>query len=148
LSSVAILALFTTNETLNLDLLKLLLYVGFFCVIFTFYGIPLHIIRDLYYTFRSFVTRLADMVQYRRATYNMNERYPDATEAELTQTDRTCIICREDMDAGKRVCFYLSPPMILGKKSNFRTSCPAATSSISTAFDRGWRGSRRARHAA
>ena len=30
----------------------------------------------------------------RQLTANMNERFPDATEAELEQCDHTCIICR------------------------------------------------------
>jgi hypothetical protein len=57
------------------DFAKLLLYLVFIYAILQTYGMPLHIIRDLYFTFRSFATRLADVVQYRRATYNMNERY-------------------------------------------------------------------------
>ncbi|KAJ3120176.1 E3 ubiquitin-protein ligase hrd1 [Physocladia obscura] len=62
-----------------------------------FYGFPLHILRDLYMVMRSFVQRCRDLVQYHRATRNMNQRYPDATEAELAATDRVCIICREEM---------------------------------------------------
>jgi len=85
------------------DFVKLVLYLMFTYVIVKHYGLPLHIIRDLYFTLRSFATRLVEMIQYRRATYNMNERYPDATEAELAATDRTCIICREDMEVGKKV---------------------------------------------
>ena len=61
-------------------MVKLLLYMGFIYVILKTYGLPLHIIRDLYFTFRSFATRLADMIQYRRATYNMNERYVSERE--------------------------------------------------------------------
>ncbi len=50
-------------------------------------------------TVRSFTQRCRDLVQYRRATSNMNERYPNATAEELNATDRVCIICREEMDA-------------------------------------------------
>ena len=48
--------------------------MGFIGVVIRTYGLPLHIIREVYTTFRSFAMRLADMVQYRRATHNMNER--------------------------------------------------------------------------
>lgn len=70
----------------------------FFTVIITFYGLPLNIIRDVYITARSFVTRLRALHRYKTATKNMDQRYPNATEEEMmTMTDRTCIICREEM---------------------------------------------------
>lgn len=80
------------------DFLKLSTYLVFFIVIMTFYGIPLNIVRDVYITGRSFVSRLRAMHRYQTATRNMDQRYPNATEAELhAMTDRTCIICREEM---------------------------------------------------
>ncbi|GJM99962.1 hypothetical protein PR202_ga17108 [Eleusine coracana subsp. coracana] len=48
------------------------------------YGVPLHLIRELYETFRNFRIRIADYVRYRKITSNMNERFPDATADELT----------------------------------------------------------------
>jgi len=70
----------------------------FFTLIITFYGLPLNIVRDVYITARSFVTRLRALQRYQTATRNMDQRYPDATEEEMTaMSDRTCIICREEM---------------------------------------------------
>jgi hypothetical protein len=78
----------------------LIVYLIFFAIILVFYGIALHIIRDLYVTLRSFLQKCGDLVRYRRATRNMNERYPSATNEELERlSDRTCIICREEMIA-------------------------------------------------
>ncbi|KIJ67589.1 hypothetical protein HYDPIDRAFT_84249 [Hydnomerulius pinastri MD-312] len=80
------------------DFLKLMTYLIFFLLIVAFYGLPLNIIRDVYLTGRSFITRLRALIRYRAATRNMDERYPDATEQEMSaMTDRTCIICREEM---------------------------------------------------
>lgn len=80
------------------DFLKLTSYLIFFTIIITFYGLPLNLIRDVYITARSFITRLRALHRYRTATHNMDQRYPNATEAELAEaSDRTCIICREDM---------------------------------------------------
>ncbi|KAG2128617.1 uncharacterized protein EDB93DRAFT_1184267 [Suillus bovinus] len=80
------------------DFLKLTTYLLFFLLIVAFYGLPLNIIRDVYLTGRSFVTRLRALVRYRAATRNMDERYPDASEEEMSaMSDRTCIICREEM---------------------------------------------------
>lgn len=78
--------------------MKLVTYLIFFMVVFAFYGIPLHIIRDVYITARSFYMRFRDLMRYRTATRNMDERYPNATVEELNNmSDRTCIICREEM---------------------------------------------------
>lgn len=44
---------------------------------------PLHLIRELYETFRNFKLRIADYLRYRKITSNMNDRFPDATPEEL-----------------------------------------------------------------
>ncbi|KAH9485281.1 ERAD-associated E3 ubiquitin-protein ligase HRD1 [Psilocybe cubensis] len=83
------------------DFLKLTTYLVFFIIIITFYGLPLNIIRDVYITARSFITRLRALHRYQTATRNMDQRYPNATEEELiAMSDRTCIICREEMVNG------------------------------------------------
>ncbi|KAI0225145.1 hypothetical protein L0F63_004291 [Massospora cicadina] len=80
------------------DFMKLVIYLIFFVVVVKFYSVPLHIIRDIYVTLRSFLHKCRDLVRYRQATRNMNERYPDATMEELAaMSDPTCIICREEM---------------------------------------------------
>ncbi|CAK7269519.1 E3 ubiquitin-protein ligase hrd1 [Sporothrix epigloea] len=77
------------------DFTKLCIYAVFFFVLLRFYGLPLHIIRDLFMTARSFIKRLGAMIKYRQAIKDMN-RYSDATEEDLAR-ENTCIICREDM---------------------------------------------------
>ncbi|KAF8891697.1 hypothetical protein BD779DRAFT_1512509 [Infundibulicybe gibba] len=80
------------------DFTKLSTYLVFFTIIITFYGLPLNIIRDVYITARSFISRLRALHRYRTATRNMDERYPNATPEEMaSMSDRTCIICREEM---------------------------------------------------
>jgi E3 ubiquitin-protein ligase synoviolin len=78
------------------DFIKSVVYLGFFMILMTFYGIPIHIMRDLFMTIRSFFKRVHDFVQYRNATRDMNIRYPDATAEEL-ERENTCIVCREEM---------------------------------------------------
>jgi len=85
---------------LIVDFLKLLAYFVFFALVVHFYGIPLHIVRDLYFTLRSFIQRIRDLMRYRRATANMDTRYPDATVEDIAAGDGVCIICREEMVAG------------------------------------------------
>lgn len=57
---------------------------------------PIHIIRDVALTIRSFHKRILDFIRYRQATRDMNTRYPDATPDDIKPED-CCIICREDM---------------------------------------------------
>ncbi|KAK6601283.1 hypothetical protein H4I96_06624 [Botrytis cinerea] len=78
------------------DFMKLSIYSSFFFILFTFYGLPIHIMRDLFVTARSFVKRLTAFLRYRRATHDMNSRYEDATVEDIQRED-TCIICREEM---------------------------------------------------
>ncbi|TAQ85179.1 hypothetical protein B7494_g6513 [Chlorociboria aeruginascens] len=78
------------------DFVKLAIYSTFFFILLTFYGLPIHILRDLFITARSFVKRLTAFLRYRRATHDMNERYEDATVEDISRED-TCIICREEM---------------------------------------------------
>ncbi|GAB1203522.1 hypothetical protein APSETT445_002157 [Aspergillus pseudonomiae] len=78
------------------DFLKLTVYLSFFAILFTFYGLPIHILRDVVVTIRSFGRRIMDFLRYRNATRDMNERYPDATAEEIAR-EEVCIICREEM---------------------------------------------------
>ena len=90
------------------DLFHMVVYLIFFCLICAYYGLPLHIMRDLYMTCRSFKSRVRDLVRYRRITRNMNTLFPDATEEELARTDAVCIICRETMTSAKKLrCGHL-----------------------------------------
>ncbi|KAL2268541.1 hypothetical protein VTJ83DRAFT_3387 [Remersonia thermophila] len=77
------------------DFVKLSIYTAFFSILVTFYGLPIHIMRDWFMTTRSFLKRLHALVRYRQALKHMSQ-YPDATAEDLGRED-TCIICREEM---------------------------------------------------
>ena len=81
---------------LTTDFLKLVIYLSFFFILLIFYGLPIHIMRDVFLTCRSFFKRIADFLRFRTATRDMDERYPDATAEEVARED-VCIICREEM---------------------------------------------------
>ena len=57
------------------------------------YGLPLHLVRELYETFRNFKSRVSDFIRYRKITSNMNERFPDATPEELSRSILATTIC-------------------------------------------------------
>ncbi|KAK4351074.1 hypothetical protein RND71_030387 [Anisodus tanguticus] len=107
------------------DLLHLSLYLCFFMVIFMNYGVPLHLIRELYETFRNFKIRVADYIRYRKITSNMNDRFPDATPEELNASDATCIICREEMTTAKKlICGHLFHVHCLRSWLERQHTCP------------------------
>ncbi|XP_010503775.1 PREDICTED: ERAD-associated E3 ubiquitin-protein ligase HRD1A isoform X1 [Camelina sativa] len=107
------------------DLLHLSMYICFFFVIFMNYGVPLHLLRELYETFRNFQIRVSDYLRYRKITSNMNDRFPDATPEELVASDATCIICREEMtNAKKLICGHLFHVHCLRSWLERQQTCP------------------------
>eukprot|EP01018_Ginkgo_biloba_P014401 Gb_05778 [translate_table: standard] len=124
-------AVFTFYLELVRDLLHLSLYLFFFLVIFINYGLPLHLIRELYETFRNFKSRVADFIRYRKITSNMNDRFPDATAEELGISDATCIICREEMIAAKKLpCGHLFHVHCLRSWLERQQTCPTCRSPV------------------
>lgn len=77
--------------------LKLIVYLCFFFILVNFYTLPLHIIIDLRMTFHKFLESLHNLIQARKATTDLDRRFPNPTAEELASVDSTCIICRETM---------------------------------------------------
>ncbi|KAH7681101.1 E3 ubiquitin-protein ligase synoviolin protein [Dioscorea alata] len=124
-------AVYTFYLELVRDLLHLSMYIIFFFVIFVNYGVPLHLIRELYETFRNFRIRVADYIRYRKLTSNMNERFPDATPAEINASDATCIICREEMITAKKLlCGHLFHVHCLRSWLERQHTCPTCRSLV------------------
>ncbi|KAF0904307.1 hypothetical protein E2562_033276 [Oryza meyeriana var. granulata] len=124
-------AVYTFYLELISDLVHLSLYMLFFIAIFLNYGVPLHLIRELYETFRNFRIRIADFVRYRKITSNMNERFPDATADELNASDATCIICREEMTTAKKLlCGHLFHVHCLRSWLERQHTCPTCRAPI------------------
>ncbi|CAL4927592.1 unnamed protein product [Urochloa decumbens] len=124
-------AVYTFYLELISDLVHLSLYMLFFIAIFLNYGVPLHLIRELYETFRNFRIRIADYVRYRKITSNMNERFPDASAEELNASDATCIICREEMTTAKKLlCGHLFHVHCLRSWLERQHTCPTCRAPI------------------
>jgi hypothetical protein len=118
------------NELLS-DMCQLTVYVAFFAYVQFFYTFPLHIMRDLYVTFTKFQKRCVDFMRYRRVVATMNELFADATEEELAEGDRTCIICREEMRAAKKLnCGHMFHVRCLQSWLKRQLSCPTCRSAV------------------
>ncbi|KAL7550320.1 hypothetical protein ACHAWF_013576 [Thalassiosira exigua] len=78
---------------------KFLFYVVFFAIVFTYYGMPINIFREVYVSFQQLRRRLVAFNTYRRLTHDMDRRFePIRDEEELDRLGHTCIICRDAMD--------------------------------------------------
>jgi E3 ubiquitin-protein ligase synoviolin len=118
------------NELLS-DLCQLTVYVAFFLYVQFFYTFPLHIIRDVYITFTKFQRRFVEFLRYRRVVATMDEDFLNASEEELAQGDRTCIICREEMTAAKKLtCGHMFHYRCLRSWLKRQLSCPTCRSSV------------------
>ena len=126
---------------LTLDLLHLITYSAFFAAVFSTYGIPIHLVRDLYWTFRNFHVRVRDFLRYRRVTADMERRFPNATSEDLARADHTCIICREDMPEGshskKLDCNHVFHMKCLRSWLERQQNCPVCRSPVVADRDRG-----------
>lgn len=118
------------------EVVRFLSYVVFFSIIFTYYGMPLHIVRDLWMSYVNLKRRLVIFNKYRHLTANMNERFPDATSEELIGCEHTCIICRDLMEAGpgakKLPCSHIFHLDCLRLWLQQQQSCPTCRADIPT----------------
>ena len=78
-----------------------LFYLLFFAIVFTYYGAPINICREVYISYQTLRRSLTSFATYCRLTNNMNERFPAVTsDEEIEESGRICIICRDRMEAG------------------------------------------------
>lgn len=119
---------------LTRDLVHLITYSAFFFVVFSTYGIPIHLIRDIYWTFRNFQTRVRDFLRYRQIAANMENRFPDASEEDLERSDHMCIVCREEMSSSMRAkrlpCNHVFHLDCLKSWLERQQNCPICRSAI------------------
>lgn len=113
------------------DLCQLTVYVLFFVYIQIHYTFPFHILRELYVTFSRFQRRCSDFWRYRRVVATMNDLFAEATEEELDQGDRTCIICREEMQSAKKLeCGHIFHARCLQSWLKRQLTCPTCRATI------------------
>ena len=80
-------------------------------------------IRELYHTLSNFIIKIRDLAQYMIAVQNLKTKYPSATTTELEQTDKVCIICREEMAVTEGEQVQRMTPKKLGCGHIFHFKC-------------------------
>ena len=81
------------------DLLHLTGYAAFFAAVAARHGVPLHLLRDVWWTARSLRDRARSFLAYRAASAGLEARLVDADAADLARCGGVCIVCREEMGA-------------------------------------------------
>ena len=94
--------LYVMLSDLVCDALKFVVYVFFFSLVFVYYGLPLHIVREVWVAFYNFQKKLTSFIKYIQLTRNLEQRFDDATDEEIAAAG-DCLICREAMEKGKKL---------------------------------------------
>jgi len=81
------------------DLLHLTGYAAFFAAVAAGHGLPLHLLRDVWWTARSLRDRARSFLAYRAASAGLEARLADADAEDLARCGGVCIVCREEMGA-------------------------------------------------
>eukprot|EP01038_Epipyxis_sp_PR26KG_P013099 gene13099-17557_t len=112
------------------ETIKFVTYIAFFGLIFKFYGVPIHIMRDVWSVYWSFYSKLISFVKYLKLSSNLDSRFPDATEEEIA-TGGNCLVCREEMNAGKKLpCGHIFHLDCLRMWLQHQQSCPLCRADI------------------
>lgn len=106
------------------DGLKCIIYVFFFFLVMSYYGLPIHIIREVWMAFHQFQKKVSSLIKYLKLTSNLESRFANASHEEIAAAG-DCLICREAMDAGKKLpCSHVFHLDCLRMWLQHQQSCP------------------------
>jgi E3 ubiquitin-protein ligase synoviolin len=111
-----------------------LFYVTFFAIVLTYYGLPINLFREVYLSFQKLRQRLLAFANYRRLMASMDRFESVASEEELEEAGRVCIICRDEMtlQGSKRLpgCGHVFHKSCLREWLVQQQSCPTCRGDI------------------
>ena len=116
------------------DILQCATYIIFFFVIYTYYGLPINLLREMFVTVRNLYRTTHNFMNYRRLAANLDEQFRNATEEEVEQ-DPTCSICYDELysgDAKKLGCSHMFHRHCLRQWLERQTTCPYCRQNIDT----------------
>lgn len=123
-SGLASKGLYVMITDLICDALRFVTYLYFFALVFVYYGLPIHIIREVGQSFWELQKNANSFIRYLRLTHNLDSRLPDATPEELG-SDEVCMICYEGMTAGKKLpCGHIFHLECIRMWFQTRQNCP------------------------
>ena len=131
------------------DALRFITYSFFFCLVFVYYGLPIHIVREVWMSFLAFQSKLASFIKYLQLNHNLDQRFDDATAEELASAG-ICLICFEPMSTGKKLpppCGHVFHLNCLRGWFQYRQDCPTCRRDIPMTTSRSTRANAAAAHA-
>lgn len=106
------------------EVVKVITYIAFFALICMHYGLPFHLIRDVYAAYFSFQRKLTSFIKYWQLVKNLDSRFPYASPEELENAG-DCLVCRERMERGKKLpCGHVFHLDCLKSWLQHQQSCP------------------------
>ncbi|KNC51041.1 E3 ubiquitin-protein ligase synoviolin-A [Thecamonas trahens ATCC 50062] len=100
-------------------------YITFFCVVLHYYSLPIHMLPELFSSWRAFQNKVVEFVNYRRVIGDLAERFEAVTAADLDGEDAMCTVCRVDVDEGHRLpCGHVFHYDCLRSWMERRQQCP------------------------
>ena len=80
---------------------RLLFYIVFFLAVYSTYGLPVHILREVYTAYKRLRDQLQVFRKYHRLVRDIDRSFrPVRNEKELEEAGKTCIVCRDRMEVG------------------------------------------------
>lgn len=112
------------------DAFRVVTYVMFFCLIYSYYGLPLHILREVWVSFVMFQRRLVSFIKYLKLIQNLETKFVSATPEEIADAG-DCLVCRETMESGKKLpCGHVFHVDCLRMWLQHQQSCPLCRADI------------------
>ena len=103
-------------------------YLSFFGLLFRFYGMPIHLLREVVIAISQFHKKITSLIKYLHLTANLDQRFEDASSEEMTSAG-DCLICREVMETGKKLpCSHVFHLDCLRMWLQHQQSCPLCRS--------------------
>lgn len=113
------------------DTLRLMIYSFLFFVLLGQFGLPLHLLRELYVSIMTVGKQFQRIVTYRSAVRRIHSHFPYVDAADMRDT--TCSICLMDMERGKLLpCGHIFHLQCLLEWIQRRQVCPTCRASIFT----------------
>ena len=113
------------------EVVKFITYICLFGLVFYYYGIPIHILRDVYMAFISCQRKVMSFVKYMQLTRNLDSRFQDATPEEQAAAGN-CLVCHEALTQGKKLqCGHVFHLDCLRMWLQHQQICPLCRANIS-----------------
>eukprot|EP01130_Rhizamoeba_saxonica_P005063 TRINITY_DN2038_c2_g2_i1.p1 TRINITY_DN2038_c2_g2~~TRINITY_DN2038_c2_g2_i1.p1 ORF type:complete len:542 (+),score=77.07 TRINITY_DN2038_c2_g2_i1:51-1676(+) len=115
------------------DVVQLIVYVVFFCTVLIHYALPIHLIRQMWYTYVSFHNRFKMVLRYSKVSREMDMRFPEVNVPvpEDEEDVPTCGVCLDELRTGRQLpCGHILHYQCLRRWLQESLTCPLCRKSV------------------